>query len=232
VNVRRLVLIAAVGILGIGAAAIGTIMWITSGPPGDGPEQVAGPGWDSQDGGTVPGQGDLPPLPQPLRVPSSALVSPEQRAWEEIRPLTRPIAPLVRAISPPLEPCFDEETKARFGPAPHTSVSDASPSGSGPTTLVLWLEAVDGGLRIVDAPVARVGLGGDGLVACAQRVLRGRTVALPQLRYKPGDRLTMSYTLNPTSVAGGASGTVPKTVGVVPPSTPRHRGKGVPVKAP
>jgi hypothetical protein len=228
---RRLVIVAFIGILALGATATAVILWATSGtgveaartsgPPTPDAVATGAPGVQA-DGGASP----LPPE-MSFRVPSSALLPPEQRAWEQIRPLTKPIAPLVRALASPVAPCFDEETKARFGPRPHSSLSDATGADPGTATLMLQMEAVEGGLRIIDAPVASLGASSDGLVACAQQVLRGRTVPLPQLQYQPGDRVTMNYNLLPVATTAPVA---PARPGAAPaPAAPqtfrRQRGK-------
>jgi hypothetical protein len=216
-SMRRLVIVALTGILALGATATAVILWATSeaggevvrtsDPPTPGAVATGAPRFQA-DGGAPP----LPPE-MSLRVPSSAMLPPEQGAWEQIRPLTKPIAPLVRALASPVAPCFDEETQARFGPRPHSSLSDATGADPGTATLMLQMEAVEGGLRIIDAPVASLGASSDGLVACAQQVLRGRTVPLPQLQYQPGDRVTMTYKLLPVAttapVAPAGPGTAP-----------------------
>lgn len=202
-SMRRWVIVALTGILALGATATAVILWATSGTGVEVAHSSAQPTPDAFATGAPRFQaaGGTSPLPPEmyLRVPSSALLPPEQRAWEQIRPLTKPIAPLVRALASPVAPCFDEETQARFGPRPHNSLSDATGADSGTATLMLQMEAVEGGLRIIDAPVASLGASSDGLVACAQQVLRGRTVPLPQLQYQPGDRLTMTYRLLPVA---------------------------------
>jgi hypothetical protein len=241
--VRRPILAAIAGVAALGAASTAIILRVTSEsraglPVTPDPTPIVpgatlpGDVLPSANGAasTRPLSGAAPALPAAmlLRVPSSARVSEEERSWEQIRPLAKPIAPLVHALAEPVAPCFDEYTQARFGPKPHTSLSDVSGSGSGLASLMLELEAVDGGLRIVDAPVAQLGAAGDGLVACAQQVLRGRTILLPQLQYPPGEHLTMIYALRPTATAAPPGATSPTGAGAlpVPESTVRRqRGK-------
>jgi hypothetical protein len=220
---RRLVIVAFIGILALGAAGTAVILSATSEAGVEVVRTSSQPTPDALAAGAPRFQADggAPPLPpeMSLRVPSSAMLPPEQGAWEQIRPLTKPIAPLVRALASPVAPCFDEETKARFGPRPHSSLSDATGADPGTATLMLQMEAVEGGLRIIDAPVASLGPSSDGLVACAQQALRGRTVPLPQLQYQPGDRVTMTYKLLPVVPAA------PKTFR-------RQRGKTLQSQAP
>jgi len=223
---RRLVLVAVTGILALAAVSMGVVLWTTSGPEADRAAPELPPLFPPT---RVPGAQGLPaitapPLPPEMewRVPSSASMPPERRDWEQIRPLTKPMAPLVRALAAPVAPCFDEDAQARFGQRPHTTLSDATGDAPGQASLMLQLEAVEGGLRIVDAPVASLGTGGDGLVACAQEALRGRTIALPQLQYQAGDRITMSYPLVP---AGPAAAPPTARPGPATPPFRRQRGK-------
>jgi hypothetical protein len=206
---RRLVIVALTGILALGAISTAVILWATSGPGVEVGETSTQPAEGAISLGMPPSQaaGSVPSLAPEmyLRVPSSGWLPPEQQAWEQIRPLTKPFAPVVRALATPVAPCFDEETQARFGPRPHSSLSDASGAAPGPATLMLQMEAVEGGLRIVDAPVASLGAASDGLVACAQQALRGRTVPLSQAQYEPGARITMAYTLQPSASAASAA---------------------------
>jgi hypothetical protein len=231
VTTRRLITLAVAGILALAAGATGFILWTTSGPAeasleSDPALPLGRPG---ATGAPVPPTAAPQLSPEmALRVPSSALLPPERREWEQIRPLTKPIAPLVRALAPPVAPCFGEDSQARFGPTPHTTLSDATGDAPGQATLMLQLEAVDGGLRVVDAPVASLGPGADGLVACAQQALRGRMVSLPQLQYQAGDRITMSYPLVPPAGAVPAAAPARPGAAAPPPSQPfrRQRGKG------
>ena len=243
---RRPVLLAVAAVASLGAASLAAILLVTS--SGERPRALPPPE-PVVDSAQPPPEGPLPPLagtaPMPtptappplpaamlLRVPTSARVSDEQRAWEQIRPLTRPMTPLVRALSGWVAPCFDEDTQARFGPRPHSALSDASGTAPGRGALLLELEMVEGGVRIVDAPVAELGAASDGLVACVQQALRGRTVSLPQLRYEPGQRLTMPYPLRPAGAQ--ASGAAPAEGGpaAAAPPTRRQRGKLGPTAAP
>jgi hypothetical protein len=229
--------VAVTGILVTAAVSTGVVLWATWAPdavstplaPADPPP----PGADSGARGPPVAAAPLPPE-MAYRVPSSAALPPERREWEQIRPLTKPIAPLVRALAAPVSPCFDEDARARFGPVPYTVLSDATGDAPGQATLVLQLEAIEGGLRVVDAPVASLGPGADGLVACAQQALRGRAVALPQLQYQAGDRITMSYPLVPPT--GVPTTAVPARPGPGAPTPAqgfrRQRGKGPPSPAP
>jgi hypothetical protein len=163
-------------------------------------------------------------------VAPSPYATPEQQTWEQVRPMTKPFAPVVRAIRPLVEKCFDEEIQARYGPQPHTSTSDARGSGPGPATLMLQMEGASGGLLIVDAPVAKLGNAGDGLVACVQQALRGRTVPLLDSQYQPGVRVAMAYPLSPSSRQGASMNATAAGAGARPDARPfqRQRGKGVP----
>jgi hypothetical protein len=198
-SMPRIALIGATLILALGAAALAVVQF-TSQPArldevaGGSPVDAQGPalGLDGSTGPLAP----LVPLPA---VTPSPFATPEQQAWEQVRPLTKPSAPLVRAVAPLLARCFDEDVQVRHGLEPHSSIADARGTGPGSAILMLQMEAADGGLRVVDAPVAKLGNAGDGLVACAQQSLRGRVLPLSQSQYRPGDRVAMAYPLRPAT---------------------------------
>jgi hypothetical protein len=64
----------------------------------------------------------------------------------------------------------------------------------GSTILVLQIETLDDEARIVDAPVETMGGASDGLVACAQQVLRGHTVQVAGV--KAGKRYRVPHILS------------------------------------
>ncbi|HET9554709.1 MAG TPA: hypothetical protein VFP50_17210, partial [Anaeromyxobacteraceae bacterium] len=131
--------------------------------------------------------------------------APPKGSWEAVPLSPRPAAlgPLGAAVgrelnelAPQLSACFDEEVQARHGTAGVTAVRDAAPQADqGTTVLVLELEAQAGAVRIVDAPVETRGGASDGLIACAQRVLRGKVFDAPGAR--PGARHRMLHPLLP-----------------------------------
>jgi hypothetical protein len=98
-------------------------------------------------------------------------------------------------LQPLLTACFDEDTQARFGSEAYTTVRDAVPMDDrGATVLVLQIETGPGEARIVDAPVETRGTASDGLIACAQRVLRGQRFEAPQAR--AGGRIRLLHPLS------------------------------------
>ena len=76
---------------------------------------------------------------------------------------------------------------------PQVGGREADPNG--PTLLVLNMEVQPGQIRIVDAPVESQGRASDGLVACAQRVLRGHLIRTPAAQKT--ERARMIFQLNP-----------------------------------
>ncbi len=148
------------------------------------------------------GRPELPPPPVIHDVPPPR---PPPGSWEAIRPAARPaeLGPVGAAIGrelnelhPSLSACFDEVTQARYGQQGYSSVGDyARTDDHGTTVLMLEVETLQGQVRIVDAPVETRGGASDGLLACAQRVLRGHVVQVPEA--KPGSRHRMLFTLLP-----------------------------------
>ena len=61
--------------------------------------------------------------------------------------------------------------------------------------LVLLLEMHRGEVRIVDAPMENRGAASDAAVTCAQRILRGRVVQVPEAY--DGERARVTYPLVP-----------------------------------
>lgn len=166
--------------------------------------EATSPGASGPVAPTLPLGAPSTPQPQRPEVWLPAPPPPPKDSWEAVPPAARPAAlGLVGGavgrelleLKPRLDACFDEDTQARFGPKPHTTVQDYAPIDSPTTTiLMLQLEETDGAVRIVDAPVESQGRASDGLVACAQQVLRGRVVRAPQAR--AGARHRLMYTLS------------------------------------
>jgi hypothetical protein len=125
------------------------------------------------------------PKPVPLGEVTPAKVAPPPGSWEAVPVVARPAAlgPVGAAVgrglnnlSDELAACFDEETQARFGASPVSHVRDAETmNDAGTTVLVLEIESGSRTARIVDAPVETRGGASDGLIACAQHVLRGKS---------------------------------------------------------
>jgi hypothetical protein len=149
-------------------------------------------------------------MPRSVPLPPSEVIEapppPPPGSWEAVpvaargRYLGRSGASLkaqLRELQPEISACFDEDVQARHGPS---GVVEAAPrdqvegEGSRPV-LILQIETSVGEMRIVDAPVRSRGTAGDGLIACAQRVLRGRTFAASVSR--PGERIRLLYPLYP-----------------------------------
>ena len=149
-------------------------------------------------------RGPLPPLPPAGGTPggeSRALMAlplveygppparPPPDSWEAVKPVARlsALGPVGAAVGrelaelqPQLSACFDEVSQARHGQRPYTSTRDeARLEEAGATVLVLQLEMSHGEVRIVDAPVETHGSASDGLIACAQKVLRGHVIKEP-----------------------------------------------------
>jgi hypothetical protein len=147
-------------------------------------------------------------LPRPPDVPPPPLIAgpppprPEAGTWEAVPPVARAgeLGPVGAALGrelnelqPRLAACFDEDVQARFGREPVTRTADYAPlEDQGTTILMLQVETRPGEIRIVDAPVETRGGASDGLLACAQRVLRGHAVASPEARAAGRHRVLFS----------------------------------------
>lgn len=126
--------------------------------------------------------------------------------WEAIPAAARParlgaigrdmVNELTR-LQPRIGMCFDEEIQARHG-----QVAVSRPLGGGRTAeegaatlLILNLEVTPGQVRIVDAPVESQGRDSDGVIACAQGILRGHVIPTPAAQKV--ERARMIFQLNP-----------------------------------
>jgi hypothetical protein len=128
---------------------------------------------------------------------------PPKDSWEAVAPVARPAAlgPVGAALGRGLNElqdsllvCFDEDVQARHGQQAFTTVQDYAPlQDHGTTILMLELETMQGSVRIVDAPAETRGGASDGLIACAQRVLRGQVV--PAAQAVPGARYRVRFPL-------------------------------------
>ncbi len=192
---RRL-LLAAGGILLVGGGAIAVIL--STGGDASLPEPpapvVAVPAAPIPiPVGPLPGlEGDRPyggPASTPAVQYEPAPLPPPEDSWEAVPRTARPaklgrIGPALQnelnEIQPRLALCFAEEVQARHGQLPVSRALDGASRGDGPTAvLLLDLEVQPGRIRIVDAPVESQGQASDGLVACAQRILRGHVLRTP-----------------------------------------------------
>lgn len=210
----------AIGVSILVAVALGVMAWIyvaTEGPPatagGPGPEASAAPAPAEPAAALVV----LPPPQTPPFAPPAAPVDmePEEPAlpryqpprgtWESIAPVARPAAlgpagaALGRdliALQPQLTACFDEGTAARFGRERVSETLDVERlEDQGFTVLMLQVETAPGRATIVDAPVETRGASSDGAIACAQRVLRSRSVRTTDQR--PPARHRVLFNLHP-----------------------------------
>jgi hypothetical protein len=148
--------------------------------------------------GAPPSAAPVPPLkasPPPPRPPPGS--------WEAIAPVARPavlgtvggaIGRELNELQPRIARCFDEDVQARHGTQPVSAVpGGVRAAAQGATVLMLEVETGSGEARIVDAPVEARGTASDGLIACAQAVLRGAAVRAPGVQ--PGARHRIRYAL-------------------------------------
>jgi hypothetical protein len=200
---------AAGGILLLGAVAL-VAVWIGSGgsapPREDGrPDVAPAPPPVLPPPGALAPSGPPPPVPQGTVELGPPRVEPPPDSWEAVPPAARAAAmgdvgpALGRALNelqPRLSACFDEDTQARHGTTPITATQDqATLEDHGSTVLMLEVETQPGSASIVDAPVETRGRASDGLIACAQRVLRGQQVVAPGV--EGGRRYRLLHTLLP-----------------------------------
>jgi hypothetical protein len=206
--------VAAAAILLLGAGAMIAIQLATGGPsrvrrgaPEAAPEPI--PSEASAPPTAVRDLSRLPPGASPVEPPPPPLIQgpprpePAPDSWEAIAPAARPAAlgPVggalgrgLNELQPDLSACFDEVTQSRYGQQPFTKVRDYAPLDEhGTTVLMLQVETLQAQVRIVDAPVETRGPASDGLIACAQQVLRGKMVPAPQAR--PGARHRVRFAL-------------------------------------
>jgi hypothetical protein len=213
---RRMLLVGVGGIALLGAIAVAVVLATTEPGPGssapDAPSPAAPPPFaDPGSAGSGPPSSDLPAglvaggavtqvekdAPPPKPPPGS---------WEAVAVVARAAAlgPAGAALQrdlndlqPDITRCFDEDAQARNGQRGGvTAVRDLAPMDDvGATVLMVEVEVSGNALRIVDAPVeARAGAS-DGLIICAQALLRGRTVAIPPS--SASGRHRVLYTLLP-----------------------------------
>jgi len=186
-------------ILLVGGAAIAFIL--TSGPDGsrpDAPEPSPGapPPPLSIPIGPLPGvaAGGSITLQEagPVVEFDAAPAPPDPGSWEAVPAAARPgrmgpIGPVMtnelNELQPRLAACFDEEAQSRYGQVPVSRYLETrTQDENAATLLVLNLELQPGQVRIADAPVESQGGASDGLVACAQQVLRGHVIRTPVSR--------------------------------------------------
>jgi hypothetical protein len=205
---RRLVLVGAGGILLLGALAIAVIVLVMpdAAPWELGPVPSPGPatGSPAPPGGLagIPRPPDLPPPPLIQDPPPPR---PAEDSWEAVTPAARPasagpagpaLGRDLNELQPRLSACFEEDRQALHGRDTVTRTQDFAPmEDTGTTVLMLQVETSPGQVRIVDAPVETQGRASDGLVACAQGVLRGHVLRTPDA--KASGRYRVLFTLMP-----------------------------------
>lgn len=156
----------------------------------------------------APGPAFAPP-PEPPGMepeePALARYRPPSGSWESVAPVVRaaalgPAGTVVGrdliALQPQLAACFQEASVARFGREQPTQTLDVERlEDTGVTVLVLQVETAPGRATIVDAPLETRGGASDGAIACAQRLLRGRTLRTADAR--PPARHRLLFNLHP-----------------------------------
>lgn len=213
--IPRLVGVAVAGIALLAVGAVAAILALTDAGPAAAPPPPP----------VLPGAaGEVPTVGSPSAPPSSNLPAglvaggvqvpvekdpppprPPPGSWEAVpiagRPASMgPAGPALVAelndLHDALAACFEPEIEARHGQGSITAVKDLAPQDdAGATVLLLQVETYPGGVRIVDAPVEARGPAGDGVIACAQQVLRGRSFAVPAQRQSGRHRVL--HTLMP-----------------------------------
>jgi hypothetical protein len=150
------------------------------------------PGWGLSPVEPAPPPTYEPPPPKPP--PESWEAAPIAARMSALGPIGAAVSGELADLQPRLSECFDETTQSRYGQIAFSRTQDFTPSGgAGTTILVLQLEMSAGQVRIVDAPVESQGGAPDGLVACAQEVLRGQVIRAPGA--KPGQRARLMFPL-------------------------------------
>jgi hypothetical protein len=198
----RRIAAAAISILLLGSGSILAVYFLSG--SGDG---GASPASDAAPAVPVPPTPDLsryqggsasPPKPMEY---APAPPRPPAGTWEAIPPVARPAAlgPLgaalhagLQELQPRISDCFQRGARAGQGVTAVKEEYVALPD-TGATVLMLEVEALPGQVRIADAPVETRGGASDGLIACAQQVLRGQ--AFPARVASPGARHRVLYPL-------------------------------------
>ena len=140
----------------------------------------------------------IPGFPAPIEQGPPRAKPPED-SWEAVTPVARAgsigrlggaITQALNELKPALDDCFSAASQARNAGQAVTEVKDeVVAEGDVATTLMLQVEGLAGQVRIVDAPVEMRGTASDGLIACAQGILRGQVI--PAAAVKPGTRYRM-----------------------------------------
>jgi len=208
---RKLVYIAG-GILVLGGAVIafllllpGGVTFLDSAPP-PAPEEKPRPltaiqGPDGRFAVQVPEM----TVPAPAPVYEPAPPPPPPNTWEAVKPAAKlaslgrigaAVARGLNEMKDEMDVCFDEDVQSQHGRNPVSRSRDAAPISDEvqATIVMLHIEGRYGSVVIVDAPVETQGTASDGLVACAQRVLRGLEFQTPDAA--PGQRFRVPYMLS------------------------------------
>jgi hypothetical protein len=211
---RRLAIwaVAGIAVLLVGAVAFILLLGDGGSPPAapapvPEPPPVDGgpPAGRSAAGFPLPPSGPgAPPLAAAIEY-GPAPSKPPEGSWEAVAPVARAgslgpvgvaIAQDLAELKPNLDECFSAASQARNAGQAVTAVKDeVVAEDNGATTLMLQVEGSAGELRIVDAPVEMRGSASDGLIACAQRVLRGRVI--PSGAARAGTRFRIPFPLTP-----------------------------------
>ncbi len=215
---KRLVVVAAGAIALLGVAAFAAIALMT-GRPAPSAGSSGSPAVESRDAPAPPPAapatpafanentlGRPPAVPMaPPRLPPVAPPPPAPGSWEAVDPVGRPadLGPIghsvlagLRDASDKLAACFDSATEAQYastGARPVSMIDTTAGAIGGPPVLMLELEMQPGSVYVVDAPVEWQGTAGDGVILCAQHVLRGMRMAAPGAT--AGGRHRMRYAL-------------------------------------
>jgi hypothetical protein len=202
---RTFVLIA-IGIVLVGATAI---LVITLTPGGSAPSEPRAPALAVDRAPAPPPPPDLPgalpvtPMPAPKVDYEPPRTTPPDESWNAVKQVAQlsAMGPVGVAVwrdlfnlKPRLAACSDEESRTRRGgQRPVVADPESRPEETGATVLVLLLETHRGEVRIVDAPLENRGAASDAAIICAQRILRGRIVQVPEA-YE-GEKVRVTYPL-------------------------------------
>lgn len=211
----RPLVIGAVAIALFGLTAFGAVAYLTS----DGSSRPPAAALEPVAAAPVPAPAAPPALPTggaagpfyqppPAELPVEAPVAryqPPKESWEAITPAARASAlgPVgadvgrdLLVVQDQLSTCFDAAVAAQSGRIAPTQTADpTSHQDLRETILVLELETGSGTVRIADAPIESHGTADDATIACAQQILRGRTIRSPSA--KPGGRHRLMMQLHP-----------------------------------
>jgi hypothetical protein len=198
---RSFVLIA-IGIVLVGA---GAILFITLAPGGPASPEPRAPTPVVDRAPAPPPPLPAAPAPVPVFVQPPPRTTPPDASWDKVKQVAQlsALGPVGVAVwrdlfnlKPQLAACSDEGSQARRGGKRQgVAGGEPPPEETGTTVLVLLLEMHRGEVQIVDAPMENRGAASDAAIICAQRILRGRTVQVPEA--SEGERARVSYSLVP-----------------------------------